>query len=512
MQRTSGVVRNVALATGRFQPQEAHSQQSDFVANLRRRLEEEVGCEPVERYFDGQANISLSDGKLVVSVASGFIAQIMEKRFGLSLRRVGGELAGLSEGIEVVFRIDRRVADEIPVETATPTGKATGAKTRAAAPSSKQTFANFLTGKSNKLAHMAAVRLAEESGPVPALFIHGACGMGKSHLLHAVANRMLELRPNACVRYTTAESFTNEFVAAIKANKVDGFRRAYRRVDLLCLDDVHFFGGKEATQNELLHTFDAVGLDGARIVMASDEHPRDIRKLSERLTSRFVAGMVVRVETPDRDLRERLIRHLAQRRGMELEDAALALIADRTERAIGTLGGFGGSVREIEGLLNQIDAVHRLLPELSPGGTKTGLLLVRRALGLKDADGSERADAEPNRPRRPIAPEVVIVEVCRALNVEVSDFQGKGRHPRVVVARALVAYLCRTLTTLSFPEIARASGRGNHSTVITAFRRFSQQMAEGHTLEPQVAPRFAGITLRELADQLARQIAKASLS
>ncbi len=487
----------------------------DAVAFLRRGLADEVGPDLVERYFDGQTRVNISDGRVEIAVASAFLSQIMERRFGAVLRRLACEMPGQSPKTELTFRVDRGVFGASTSDTAqrTDVSRPTlGAKPRAnpATLSSRHTFANFLVGKSNKLAHVAAMGIAEGGQHAAPLFLHGRCGMGKTHLLHAIANRFCERQPGATVRYTTAEAFTNEFVGAIKANRLDAFRKAYRRVDLLCIDDVHFLGGKDATQNELLHTLDAVGLDGARIAMASDEHPSEIKRLSDRLVSRFMAGIVVKIDTPDRELRDRLVRHLAERRGMVLEPAAVALIADRTERAIGTLGGFGGSVREIEGILNQIDAIHRLLPELSPSGGRIGILLVRRALGLKDTEANDAAPLTAGKPRRPIAGDVIVVEVCKALRVEVSDLQGRGRHPRTVLARSMVAYLCRTLTTLSFPEIARATGRDNHSTIITAFKRFTRQMADGLTLEADNAPGMGGLSLREATERLAKHIAQVS--
>lgn len=478
-------------------------------------MADDVGHDAVERYFDGQARIHFAPHRMDVTVASGLSAQLMEKRFGGTLRRAAAAITG-DAGVEVAFKVDRAPFGAEPAaperSRATRTQPAP-AKARAASHGTKFTFVNYLVGTSNKLAHAAAMRLVDDDGVVPPLFLHSRCGMGKTHLLHAIVTRFSERRPDATVRYTTAEAFTNEFVMAIKNGKVDAFRKAYRKVDLLCLDDVHFFGGKEATQSELLHTFDAVGLDGARVVLASDEHPREIKKLHERLVSRFMSGIVVKIDPPDRSLRGRLVRHLAGRRGIGLEPAAEDLIADRTERSIGTLGGFGGSVREIEGVLNQIDAVHRLLPEFSPQGERIGLHLVRRALGLKNEDGPPMA-AEmdgPARPRRPIAAEVIVVETCRAMKVEVSDLMGRVRHPRVVIARALVAYLCRTLTTLSFPEIARATGRDNHSTIITAHKRLVRQMADGETLTAEITPQFAGLSLREVAERLAKHVARVAV-
>ena len=483
-----------------------------MVANLRRRLAEHIGDDDVERYFDGQTRVSVREDRLELTVASGLLAKLLDTKYGTSIRRAAGDTLGHGRPIEVLFRVDRAAFPgqaEMAERTTDVRRPATPMpQQRTQVQAGRFTFANFLTGKSNRLAHAAALRVADADGYVAPLFIHGACGMGKTHLLHAALHRYQTAHPATAVRYTTGEAFTNDFIAALKASRVEAFRRSYRKVDLIAIDDVHFFGSKEATQAELLHTLDALALEGARIILASDEHPREIRKLSERLSSRFMGGVVIRIDPPDRELRERLVKHLAGRRGMQIEDAAVALLVSRTERTIGTLGGFGGSVREIEGTLNQIDAVQRLLPELASTQGVVGLMLVKRALGIGDQPASD-ASAEP-RVRRPVGGDVILAEVCKALQVEITDVHGKGRHPRVVLARAMVAYLCRTLTTLSFPEIAGIIRRTNHSTVITAFRRFERQMAEGEVPTGAAPECFAGRSLREIAEHIAKEVARSS--
>lgn len=394
----------------------------------------------------------------------------------------------------------------------------------------------FVVGSSNRLAFNSAQALADGNAQFSTLFVHGGCGLGKTHLLQGIANRFTQVNPGAVVRYTTGESFTNDFITALRTNKIDQFRRAYRGVDLLCLDDVHFLANKDATQVELLHTFDAIGLEGARVAMASDEHPREIRRLSEQLISRFLSGVVVRLDPPELELRVRIVRKLAEQRGLDLEEVAIKFMAERSGRSIGPGGwgrGFGGSVRDIEGMLTQVEAVHRLLPELTiSGSTRIGLLLVRKALGISEneaagAGGAANAasaggssaghpggGATGLRPRRPIHAQTVIAEVCRALRVDLTDFQGKGRHKRVVLARGLTVVLARQLTAHSYPEIARAMNRPNHSTVVTAFQRLEEQMADPARTAEDVAeilgPEFAGVTLRDLVERLSKDIVRAS--
>jgi chromosomal replication initiator protein len=500
-------------------------------AEILERLSREIGETHFQRYFDGQTRVSVAGSRVDVTVPSEYLARLLDRRFGDQIRRAAGTAAARpgtiedDEPVEVRFRVDRTIfPDSIPAEPpstsqATPARPSTPQRaepipssTPRQAPA-RHRLDDFVVGTTNKLAYSAALRMAEDDNAVGSLFIHGLCGMGKTHLLQGVASRFLERNPGASVRCVTAEAFTNEYITAVKGNRVDAFRKLYRRVDLLCIDDVHFLSAKEGTQNELTHTFDAIGLEGARVVLVSDEHPRDIAKLSEKLVSRFMAGVVVRIDPPDGELRVRLVRHLARRRNLQLEEAAVQIIADRSARSMGTLGGFGGSVREIDGLLIQIDAVHRLLPDVGATGGIVGAILVRKALGLTDTEGASNAKVGSARVRKPIPIETITSEVCRAMTVDITELMGTGRHKRVVLARAICVHVARKLTTLSYPEIARGMGRPNHSTVITAHQRLNQQFTTDFRYEPEVLAGLGtdlrSLTLPELAEELCRRVARA---
>lgn len=478
-------------------------------------LSANIGADRYARFFAGQARLRIVDGHVLeVVVPARQVAELLERRFAGNLRAVAD--AAIGRNAVVRFAVIAPAADAIPDSgSAAAAARNTRATEIASAPRSESRPAlqrtpepaaraprqlllkNFIVGHSNRLAYNAALQTAETPiathlGP---LFLHGACGMGKSHLVQGIAARFREINPSARVKCTTGEAFTNEFVAAIKSNKVEAFRAIYRRVDLLCIDDVHFVASKEATQAELLHTFDAVGLLGARIVLASDEHPREIERVSKSLISRFLSGLVARIDPPDMKLREELARAFALRRGLSLDDAAARLIAERS--GVSAVPGVGGSVRELEGLMTQVEAAHRLLPNLSTGGT-VGLATVRTALGINDGDG------RVVRAKRPVPMEAILHVVCRELRVDPGEFAGTGRHKRVVLARAITVQLARELTTLSYPEIARAMRRPNHSTVITAHQRLTGQLEQSPDADIAsiCGPEFAGETLRGLCDRL----------
>lgn len=507
----------------------AQGEGADALEQIRKRLSEEVGEERIRRFFAEGTTLSLQSGRLDVTVPSKFLADYLDRRFGAALRRAAQ--VGASEAdagpVTLHFRVDERAkAPENHPSAPTSGGRGAQSSTQAdarssstidrrrprpAAPRFRHRLDDFVVGVCNRLAHGAAVRLAESQGreKFTPLFIHGHCGLGKTHLLQGLAARFQEVHPHAVVRYLTSEEFTNEYVTAVKNNRLDEFRKTYRGVDLLCLDDAHFLSNKEKTQTELLHTFDAIDLGGARIVLASDDHPREIKKLCEQLVSRFLAGAVVRLDPPDPETRGRIIRQLAARRSLPMEEAAIMLIADRAGRS--GPGGTPGSVRDMEGMLTQVEAYFRLVPETATSGT-IGAVLVRRALNLGDADGR----TEIPRSRRPIQIDRINSEVCRTLGVTVQEMMGIGRHPKVVLARSVIAYLARRMTTLSFPEIARQMGRPNHSTIITAQKRL-MAVIEGNLSTESVqwagadlGPEFAGLTAREFVDRVARDVAKSA--
>lgn len=484
------------------EPARAHD--AGLVDRVRARLAEDLGADRVARYFDGSARIDLRGSRLDVTVPSHFIADMLSRKFGASLRRaVSAETQG---PVDLRFRVDPvRPAEPAPALRRDAAAKAHApARDRATtrrSPSPHFRFDRFVVGEANRLAFSAARSLAhdEHAASLSPLFIHGSWGLGKTHLLQAVAAETR--KPGVRVRYTTAEAFTNAFVTALRTNTLDAFRQSFRALDVLCIDDVHFIAGKVQTQSELLHTLDAVTMAGGRVALASDGHPRDIRDLAAALSSRLMAGMVVRIDPPDETLRRDLVGALARRHGMDLDPDAAGVVADRAARfPAGRTAASGGSVRDIEGMLAQIRAVGQLLPDLAGEDGRIGPDLVRRALGLGETPTSATV-------RRPVAVETIAAEVCRYLRVDVSELLGRGRHKRVVLARAMSTYLARTMTTRSYPEIARALGRPNHSTVITAYNRLMGQFQRDERVD--IASEFDGITLAELADRLRAAVNRA---
>lgn len=476
--------------------QSAPAARTTIEQRLLARISVEVGPERYARYFDRSARLRVHEGRVDVAADSTFAVRYLERRFADSIRRAARHELGLAEpdAVQLSFRVEEPAAGAKPTAPAPrPSGRDPVRKAdtrRGARRPIRQRLEEFVVGETNRLAFAAAVRICEDhaGGQGSPLFIHGVCGVGKTHLLQGVAARFQERHPGASARYTTSETFTNAYVHAVRKGDLGAFRNRFRSVDLLCIDDVHFFAGKKSTQSELLHTFDAINLDGSRVVLASDGHPGQIEQLSEALRSRFLAGMVVRLDLPEPELLVKLVRTIAIRRNLLLDEASVTLIAERA--------GSTGSVRELEGLLTRVDACNRMLGD---GAGRVTASTVQMAL---NAGGPAR----PRTPIRPVRMGDIVKEVCRTLSVERDDVFGRGRHRKVVLARALCGRLARRLTTLSYPEIARGIGRPNHSSVITACNRIAGQIERGE----RVVVGHGEVELAALTDQIADRLSEAA--
>lgn len=475
------------------------NQSDQLIGAVLNQLREHFGEDRVNRYFtEDQANVSFVGNALDIAVPAKFHKDIFEKLFAKQLREIVTELAP-ERSPTVAIRIDASLFvdtldPDIPLENAAPRTKAKPSQSLAKAKSAKKVFDErydldrYVVGESNQMAFDAAHQIANLEGD-PAfsrLFLHSECGLGKTHLLRGIARRVLAQNPGARVRYVPAEAFTNEYIASVQAGNVESFRKRYRGLDLLCLDDIHFLSRKNATQIELLHTFDAIDLGGSRLVLASDGHPSQIEALSKGLVNRFLSGMVVQVHTPDVPLRQRLVCELASRRGIRLEESAIRRLCE--DPAHGSW-----SVRELEGALTRIAAAAGVITDRTPEG-KLPSHVIERALSALGRPGSAPAQA--------IRFDNVRDSVCQMLEVEHKDLGASGRHKRVVMARALITMLCKKTTTLSYPEIARKMGKTNHSTVITAHQRIAKQLDDTVSLGLSVD----GMTIAQLADTVERRI------
>lgn len=434
------------------------------------RLRDRIGDTKFGMWFR-QARFESDDTTLRVVAASRFNAGFIEDHYREVLRRLAAETLGEGADVHIGFESTAAAPGRSEKTIVRRTDAAPASSPRSAPQSQRASdgivtraddlrhdLDSFVVGPSNALAFSAARQLADaHPDAARMLFIHGGCGLGKTHILQGLCRAYATSQPEARIAYTTAEQFIQLYVYAVRKNRLGEFRKRIRQYDLLAVDDVHFLANKTGTQTEFLHTFDAIDQSGARLVLASDAHPRSIEVLSEALVSRFLRGMVAKIETPDDTTRRRIIQQLARRGGLNLLEPAIDQIARNCR----------GSVREIEGALLRIRATADLLG--TPiNGTPVGQSVLDRVFGAADQTRS----AQPIRFSR------IVETVCGSTGVERSKLMSKSRHRRVVLARSSAIYLARALTTLSYPELARELGRSNHSTIVTAAKRVEQQIAE----------------------------------
>ncbi|HED52928.1 MAG TPA: AAA family ATPase [Phycisphaerales bacterium] len=473
-------------------PRQAQSRRSESadgtIGEIMHRLRSIHPASQISRYFNERTKMAVHDGTLEITVPSSFQAELIERKFGRSLRDFFAE-RGRADPSTLTFRIDNTPRSTPDKPSRSRKAKPIARPVIKSGRSHDQRFDldSYVVGDANTVAYDAACKIAQQDTEpgLTRLFIHSECGLGKTHLLRGIVRRVRQHAPAARVRYIAAEAFTNEYIASIQANTVDAFRKRYRGLDLLCIDDIHFLARKNATQVELLHTFDEIDLGGARLVLASDGHPSQIETLNKGLINRFLSGMVVAIDTPEPALRQRLILELASRRGLRLGREAVALLAQDAS------GSSVWTVRELEGSLTRLAAAASLCQERTTSG-EIPMHIVEQAL--------HRSGIAP-RPHA-VRFDHICEAVCRALEIEARELGQSGRHRRVVMARAIITRLCRQLTTLSYPEIARKMGKTNHSTVITAHQRIEKQLDDTIALGLPID----GLTIAQFADRLTRRL------
>lgn len=326
---------------------------------------------------------------------------------------------------------------------------------------SKYSFKNFIVGTNNRLAHAAALAIADNPGNTyNPFFVHGPTGVGKTHLMQAIGLAILDKHPNKKVLYTSSEEFLNEMVAAIRSNNGANFRNKYRRLDLLIIDDIQFISKWVETQNELFHTFNTLYQDNRQIIFASDRPPEQIKNLEDRLLSRFRGGMVADISAPDFEHRLAIIRQKAQNMNLELSDVIENYLA----------GAYVSNIREIEGALSQI----ALIKSVS-GGRELSVKEVEKVIGM-----------DPESKRKNIKVKEVIKTVANYFGVEAKEILGPKRTALVVFPRQVSMYILREEFQYPLEQVAQFHKRKDHTTVIHAVDKIKSRMIKEPEFRSQI--------------------------
>lgn len=422
-------------------------------------LAEKVGTQRYEIWFKNSTRMSLSGGYLKIAVPNLFIAHWIERNFSSDICYAAKTITGSVPKLTFTIEPELASPQKRPL-----TGGAAGQdrpavkirQTASPAARLKLSLDTFVVGPSNQLAYNAAMTVArEEKSPFNPLFIHGGYGVGKTHLLQGICDAVCRSRPKTGWLYLSAEDFTNQFILALKTKKLEAFRSRMRRTELLAIDDIHFLASKSATQEEFLHTFNSVDLAGKQIILASDAHPKMISQLSETLVSRFVCGMVVKIEPPDFQTRSEICRRYAQSMNKQIPEPVIKYIAENLR----------SNVRELEGALIKLVAFSSLQNE------KIDVNMAKQIL----CDNLTKTD-----------PIVQISDIESAVSahfgITPAMLHSAKKDRTITIARHFSMYLARKYTKMSFPEVGRHMGNKNHATVLLACRKVEEQIANNTEL------------------------------
>lgn len=402
-------------------------------------LEQHSPAAAVTSYFDDADVLELNEEKLVIYTPSPFRKDVILNRYH--------DL--IEEAMREQFQTDIEL--EVLDDDDLPQYKFNKRKRNFVQFNSQYTFETFVVGSSNQHAYSAAEAVAEErTTAYNPLFIYGQSGLGKTHLLYAIANRIQQKHPDYNIVYIKGDQFTNEFIEAVRSGKNFEFRDKYRNADLFLIDDIQFIAGKEGTQEEFFHTFNTLHENHRQIVLTSDRVPSDMLRLEDRLRTRFEWGLIVDIQPPDYETRWAITKNKAMSLGMTLTDDVCDYIAENITN----------NVRQIEGTVKKIKAYHDLT------GMPTDVASVARA--IKDMYKG-KAQTVPT-------PDLIISEVCRFYSIEENILRSTQKTRNTAEARQVSMYLIRKMTNLSLPDIAKEFGK-NHTTVLYAIRRIEEELS-----------------------------------
>ena len=406
----------------------------DLWAKVCSLMEGEITATTINTWFDDAVPVALEEDRFVLYTPSNFKRDIIQSRYVPVIQKALHELFSADFQVTVLGEgelegFQQKKGDD---------GFLPGTE--------EYTFDRFVVGSSNKFAHAAALSVAEKPAKTyNPLFIYGESGLGKTHLLYAIAHKIHETHPDYRIVYIRGDSFTNELIQAIREGRNAEFREKYRSADVFLMDDVQFIAGRESSQEEMFHTFNTLYEAGRQIVFTADRPPKEMLRLDDRLRTRFEWGLPVDIQPPDYETRVAIIKNKAIRRGMNLPDPVLQYIAENIT----------SNVRQIEGTVNKILAFQELM------GESVDVDTVTRA--VRDLF-KDKAEFLPS-------PEVIIDEVGKFYGIDPDAIRGQGRTKDTALARQIAMYQIRRMTNLSLKEIGREFDDRDHTTVMHSIDR-----------------------------------------
>ena len=424
-------------------------------------LELEVSAAIFQTWFS-KTSIIKKEGPLIeIGCPTSYIKNRLETYHQAQIKAILDKLS--HESTNVTFKVIGRSVSERPTRPLGPLfedkkEQPDSHRIREAGLSPQYTFANFVVGSNNNLAYAVASGIVKDVGKkYNPFFLHSEVGLGKTHLIQAIGNEILRRHPNLKILYCTSEDFTNQLIQAIQNRTTAAFKRKFRNVDVLLIDDIQFIAGRESTQEEFFHTFNTLYLEQKQIVLTSDKPPQDIPKLEKRLSSRFGSGMIADMQFPDFDVRLAILRKKREILNLEVSDDVLALIAEAVP----------SNIRDLEGALNRVVALAQ-----AQGETPT-------------PDFAKKSLGKISPKKRP-TPEKIINLVCDYYTVRPKDLKGKRRPARIARPRQVAMYLMRTISELPLVEIGNELGGRDHSTVLHGIRKIEELIHKDPSVETQI--------------------------
>jgi chromosomal replication initiator protein len=427
-----------------------------------------------DTWFKDTSILSEEDDVFCVGVPNAFAREWLENKYRGQVRQALQHIVGRTVDVRFVTAASAAAparpavsgsrSGSVPPQVATTAAAAAERRDGplAAVLNPRYTFSTFVVGSNNRLAHAAALSVAERPGhSYNPLFLYGGSGLGKTHLMHAIGHAVMSRHPRKRVMYATSEKFTNEFINSIRTQRTEDFRERYRRIDVLLIDDIQFIAGKEGTQDEFFHTFNAIHEEGKQIVLSSDRPPKAIASLEERLRSRFEWGLTADISQPDLETRIAILRTKAEAQSAAVPPPVIDFLAQRIV----------SNVRELEGALTRIVAYATL--NAVPITTELAQQMLQHLL--------------QNPRRQTLSPEKIVEVVARYYQVPVEQLRGKARDKQIVLPRQVAMFLMREETEAPLLRIGEALGGRDHSTVLHGCEKIEREMGENDDFRREVS-------------------------